>query len=52
MYYNKWEIGDSMIDYYKYLRCPECVKVGLYCKPHKIEVEQLLVKEKSKLIKT
>ena len=26
-----------MIDYYKYLRCPECVENGLYCKPECIE---------------
>ena len=41
-----------MIDYYKYLRCPDCVEKGLYCKPHKIEVEKLLAKEKSRLTKT
>ena len=44
-------MSDSMIDYYKYLRCLECVENGLYCKPHKIEVEKLLAEEKSKLTK-
>ncbi len=41
-----------MIDYYKYLRCPECVENGLYCKVHKLEVEKLLAEEKLKLVKS
>ena len=32
----------QMIDYYKYLKCPECKDTGLYCKPHRIEVEEIL----------
>ena len=31
-----------MIDYYKYLKCPECKDTRLYCKPHRIEVTQFL----------
>ncbi|MFQ5440172.1 MAG: hypothetical protein ACE5DL_01785 [Nitrosopumilaceae archaeon] len=41
-----------MIDYFKYLRCPECVENELCCKPHKIEVEKLLAGEKSKSAKS
>ena len=33
-----------MIDYYKYLKCPACVDAGLYCKPHRKEVETILNK--------
>lgn len=30
------------IDFHKYLKCPKCVESGLYCKPHRIEVENIL----------
>lgn len=32
----------DMIDFYKYLKCPECRDSGLYCKEHKSEVERIL----------
>lgn len=31
-----------MIDYYKYLKCPDCKDSGLYCKSHRDEVEKIL----------
>ena len=30
------------IDYYKYLKCPDCKDVTSYCKPHRIEVDKIL----------
>jgi len=35
----------SMIDYYKYLKCPKCKESGLYCYPHRKEVDKILEKE-------
>ncbi|MCV0391980.1 MAG: hypothetical protein K5790_01660 [Nitrosopumilus sp.] len=35
----------SMINYYKYLKCPKCKESGLYCAVHRNEVEQMLEKE-------
>ena len=32
------------MDYYKYLNCTDCQDSGLYCKPHRIEVETELRK--------
>lgn len=32
----------NLIDYEKYLRCPDCKKSGLYCSKHKAEVEKIL----------
>ncbi|MCV0410512.1 hypothetical protein [Nitrosopumilus sp.] len=32
----------EMIDYEKYLKCPDCRNAGLYCKPHREEVETIL----------
>ena len=31
-----------MIDFYKYLKCPECRDCGLYCSEHREEVEKIL----------
>ena len=31
-----------MIDYYKYLKCPDCIESGLYCSTHRKEVERIL----------
>ena len=31
-----------MINFYKYLKCPDCKDVGLYCKLHRKEVESIL----------
>ena len=36
------------IDFYKYLNCPDCKEVGLYCKIHRIEVENILNQELKK----
>lgn len=36
------------VDYFKYLKCPECRKVGLYCGPHRIEVEKILEEYRSR----
>jgi len=33
---------DYVIDYYKYLQCPKCKESGLYCKPHRLEVDNIL----------
>ncbi len=33
---------EYVIDFYKYLQCPRCIESGLYCKPHRIEVEKIL----------
>jgi len=38
------------IDYRKYLNCPACKDVELYCPEHRLEVE-MLVKSKSRLEK-
>ena len=38
------------MDYFKYLNCPECREIGLYCKPHRIEVESDLHKIEMKYI--
>ena len=32
----------EFIDFYKYLKCPKCVESGLYCKVHRVEVENIL----------
>lgn len=37
----------SMIDYYKYLKCPYCKESGLYCSAHRKEVEKILEKEQT-----
>ncbi|MCE2505577.1 MAG: hypothetical protein J4F36_03695 [Nitrosopumilaceae archaeon] len=37
----------SMIDYYKYLKCPKCKESGLYCITHRKEVEQILENEQA-----
>ena len=31
-----------MIDFTKYLQCPECRSIGLYCVKHRKEVEKKL----------
>jgi len=35
---------NEMIDYIRYLNCEECRKTGLYCTPHRVEVEEILTK--------
>jgi len=35
----------ELIDYYKYLKCTSCRKLGLYCPEHRAEVERLLEKD-------
>jgi hypothetical protein len=37
------------IDYFKYLKCMECRKVGLYCPPHRDEVEKILAKYRCRI---
>ena len=37
-----------MIDFNRYLKCPDCIKSGLYCTTHKIEVETTLRKREIK----
>jgi len=32
----------NMIDFNKYLSCPDCRESGLYCPKHRIEVEEIL----------
>ena len=34
-----------MIDYYKYLKCPDCKESGMYCTIHKKEVDEILEKD-------
>jgi len=34
--------NEYVIDFYKYLNCPECKDAGLYCKIHRTEVEKIL----------
>lgn len=36
-----------MVDFYKYLNCPDCREAGLYCPEHKKEVEEQLEIERS-----
>lgn len=38
----KLEFDIESIDYRKYLNCPACKKVGLYCPEHRNEVEILI----------
>ena len=32
----------KLIDFYKYLNCTSCRRIGLYCTKHREEVEKLL----------
>jgi len=32
----------ELIDFNKYLNCPDCQKVEFYCAEHRIEVEKIL----------
>jgi len=32
----------GVIDFSKYLKCSKCIESGLYCKAHRIEVENIL----------
>lgn len=32
----------DLINYIKYLNCPDCKDSGLYCREHRIEVEKIL----------
>jgi len=32
----------ELIDFNKYLNCPECQEVELYCAEHRIEVQRIL----------
>ncbi len=38
------EFDIESIDYRKYLNCPDCKKVALYCPEHRKEVEILIIK--------
>ncbi len=31
-----------MIDFSKYLNCPDCIDSGVYCSEHRDEVEKIL----------
>ena len=33
---------DEMIDFTKYLSCPDCKEIEFYCEKHRLEVEQIL----------
>ena len=33
---------EGIIDFYKYLKYPKCIESGLYCKVHRVEVENIL----------
>ena len=33
---------EHVIDYDKYLNCPDCKDVQFYCTPHKKEVDEIL----------
>ena len=44
------EFDIELIDYRKYLNCPACKDVGLYCSEHRKEVEMIVVsKSQTKL---
>ena len=38
----KESIQYFVIDFFKYLKCPDCKKVELYCEKHRNEVESIL----------
>ena len=51
---NWWEGIDRLqfdlesIDYRKYLNCPACKDVELYCLTHRIEIELLIIAKNKK----
>lgn len=52
---NKWwnginclEFDIESIDYRKYLNCPECKAVELYCLKHRTEVEMIIISRSKK----
>ena len=44
---NSLEFDIESIDYRKYLNCPACKDVGLYCSEHRKEIE-LIITTKSR----
>jgi hypothetical protein len=43
------EFDIETIDYRKYLNCPACKDVELYCSEHRIEVEMIMASKSQKL---
>ena len=39
---NDLRILPIMIDFSKYLNCPDCKDSGVYCSEHRVEVEKIL----------
>ncbi len=39
---NDFRICLDLINFIKYLNCPDCKDSGLYCREHRIEVEKIL----------
>lgn len=39
---NDLRILPVMIDFSKYLNCPDCKDAGVYCDEHRVEVEKIL----------
>jgi hypothetical protein len=39
---NDFRIFLDLINFIKYLNCPDCKDSGLYCREHRIEVEKIL----------
>jgi len=39
---NDFRICLDLINFIKYLNCPDCKDSGLYCTEHRIEVEKIL----------
>ncbi len=44
---NDFRIFLDLINFIKYLNCPDCKDSGLYCSEHRIEVEKILEKVES-----
>jgi len=44
---NDFRIFLDLINFIKYLNCPDCKDSGLYCREHRIEVEKILEKVES-----
>ncbi len=45
---NSLELDIESIDYRKYLNCPACKDVELYCSEHRKEVEMILASKSQK----
>ena len=48
---NPLEFDIETIDYRKYLNCPECRDVQLYCYEHRKEVEMIIASKSRKSLK-